>query len=64
MGAMWCPASTRRRWGAVVVHGGLDEAVEDGVRVVGLGQEFWVELAGDEEGMGGDFHDLCEFSIR
>jgi hypothetical protein len=38
----------------VVLLDGGDEVAEDGVRLDGLGLEFGVELAAEEEGVGGD----------
>ncbi len=43
--------------GAVFVAGG-DEVAEDGVGLQRLGFELGVELAGEEEGVGGDLDDL------
>ena len=42
---------------AVFVAGG-DEVAEDGVGLQRLGLELGVELAGEEEGVGGDLDDL------
>ena len=42
---------------AVLVAGG-DEVAEDGVGLQRLGLEFGVELAGEEEGVGGNLDDL------
>lgn len=38
--------------------GGGDEAGKEGVWVVGLGEEFWVELSADVERMIGKFDDF------
>lgn len=45
-------------------HGRLDEAKENGMRVIGLGKELGMELAGDEERMVADFHHFRELAIR
>ena len=47
----------------MVLEGGFDEAVEQRVRGVGLAEEFWVELAGNVEGMAGQFDHFSEFAF-
>jgi len=42
----------------VVLVAGGDEVAEDGVGLEWFGFEFWVELAAEEEGVGGDLDDF------
>jgi hypothetical protein len=48
---------------SVVLECSFDEAVKQRVWSVGLAEEFWVELAGNVEGMTGQFDHFSEFAF-